>query len=199
MKTLSFQGKTYEVDDLDFLLDFKKWDEDFAVGIAPKVGISALTDKHWAIIRFIRDKFKESGECPLVYNTCRSNGLSIKNLKKLFSAGYQRSACKLAGIACRHLDERTYRIDVFGFLIDPLEWDRDFAVNRAHELKIEHGLTDKHWELINYLRDVFRKNNKVPTIYECCEANQIELENFEKLFPSGYQRGLVKIAGLRVI
>ena len=60
-------------------------------------------------------------------------------------------------------------------------------------------LTDKHWQIINFLRKSFEKNNMVPTIYETCEANGIDLEELEKLFPDGYHRGAVKIAGLRVI
>jgi len=39
----------------------------------------------------------------------------------------------------------------------------------------------------------------VPTLYETCTASDLELEDLERLFPDGYQRGVVKIAGLRVL
>ena len=58
-------------------------------------------------------------------------------------------------------------------------------------------LTDKHWQVINFLRQSFEKNKAVPTIYETCEACGIDLEELEELFPDGYHRGAVKIAGLR--
>ncbi|RLC24061.1 MAG: hypothetical protein DRH21_06090 [Deltaproteobacteria bacterium] len=64
---------------------------------------------------------------------------------------------------------------------------------------MEGGLSDKHWKLIYSLRDSFEKNNFVPTLYECCDANQIELKELERLFPHGYHRGLVKTAGLRAV
>ncbi len=38
----------------------------------------------------------------------------------------------------------------------------------------------------------------VPTVYETCEENRIEIEDLEALFPDGYHRGAVKISGLRV-
>ena len=225
METFSFHGKTYNVDSQNFLIDLKQWDEDFAVGMAPEVHIpGGLTEKHWNVIRFIRDSFKQKGESPLAYETCRANGLSHKNLKMLFPTGYLRGACKLAGITYRDRtvpyygeqtlgsrvtpayeeappkpEEKVYRVDAFGFLVDPSEWDRDFAINKADEMKIEGGLSDKHWKLIYFLRDSFEKDNSVPTLYECCDANQIEMEELERLFPHGYHRGLVKTAGLRAV
>jgi tRNA 2-thiouridine synthesizing protein E len=127
-----------------------------------------------------------------------SNGMSIKRLEELFPAGHTGGACKLAGIPCVHSSsDKIYRIDVFGFLIDSLEWDREYAINKAYELGIKDGLTEKHWELINCLRDGFAKNNHILKASECCEVNHIEIEELKKLFPTGYQRGLVKIAGLR--
>ncbi len=59
-------------------------------------------------------------------------------------------------------------------------------------------LTDRHWQVIRFLRQSHEKNNLVPTVYETCEANKMDLEELERLFPDGYHRGAVKIAGLRV-
>jgi len=199
MIKLSLQGKEYEVDEFKFLLDFNTWDENFAVGTAAEIDINILTDKHWTIINFIRYRFKQTGRSPLVYETCMSNGMSIKQLEELFSSGHTRGACKLAGIPCQHSsNEKKYRVDVLGFLIDPLEWDREYAINKAYELNIKSGLTEKHWELIDSLRDNFGKNNHILTVSECCEVNNVEIEELQNLFPAGYQRGLVKIAGLRI-
>ena len=33
---------------------------------------------------------------------------------------------------------------------------------------------------------------------ETCEANDIDLDELEQLFPDGYHRGVIKIAGLRL-
>jgi tRNA 2-thiouridine synthesizing protein E len=217
MSTVTFGNKTYHVDTEEYLSDFNDWDEDFARGMAPKVGIIAgLSEDHWKIINFIRDFYKRTGKCPLVYETCRMNRLHLDELKKLFHAGYLRGACKLAGITYKEgyldqaelqelaeratigdEDKKTYEVNVRGFLINPQEWDKKFATYKANEMKMPK-LTDKHWQVINFLRESFEKNNLVPTVYETCEATGIGLEEFQLLFPDGYHRGAVKVSGLRV-
>jgi len=216
MAIFEFGNKTYTVDTEEFLSNYSEWDENFARGIAPKVGIiSGLSEDHWKIIYFIRDMFKKTGKCPLVYETCRMNRLHLKELKKLFPAGYLRGACKLAGITYKegYLDqwgleelaeritspaqEKSYEIDSRGFLMNPFEWDEGFTALKANEMKMPK-LSEKHWQIIRFLRDSFQKNNVVPTIYETCEVNGLELDELEKLFPDGYHRGAIKIAGLRV-
>ncbi len=224
MRTITLGNKTYSVDMEEYLSDFNDWDENFARGIAPKVGIiSGLSEDHWKIINFIRNYFKQNGKCPLVYETCRMNRLPLRELQKLFHAGYLRGACKLAGVTykegyyapsrSRKLDqsflgefaeaatngdqeEKTFQVNMQGFLINPQEWDKRYAIYKAHEMKMPK-LTDKHWQVINFLRQSFEKNNVVPTIYETCEACDIDLEKLQKLFPDGYHRGAVKIAGLK--
>jgi len=216
MGTFTFGDKTYAVDTEDFLSDFNQWDENFARGMAPKVGIiSGLSEDHWKIINFIRDMFKKTGRCPLVYETCRMNRLHLEELKKLFPAGYLRGACKLTGITYKegYLDQsaieefaeratspaqgKSYEIDSRGFLVNPSDWDEGFATLKAYEMKMSK-LSEKHWDIIHFLRQSFEKNNVVPTVYETCEKNGIELDDLEKLFPDGYHRGAIKVAGLRV-
>jgi len=218
MKTITFQGKTFEVDDLGFLLDYRKWSEEFAYGLAPAHNIArGLTEKHWQIIHFIRNTIFEMGKCPLVYQTCKENGLKLKDLRELFPTGYLRGACKLAGLSyregylahCTYLPlepkpaedialDKTYCTDVRGFLINPDDWDQQFAVCRAQDMKMPVNLTEKHWRIINYLRDSYYKNKTIPTVYETCEAFNLEINELGDLFPDGYHRGAVKIAGLRV-
>lgn len=216
MSNLMLGNRTYRVDTEEFLSDFHDWDENFARSMAPKVGIiTGLSENHWKIIHFIRDFYKQSGKCPLVYQTCRMNRLRLAELKRLFPSGYLRGACKLAGITYKegYLDlswfevfaesvtseaeEAKYEVNLRGFLIDPAQWDEKFALHKAWEMKMPK-LTEKHWEIIDFVREHYEKNNIVPTVYETCEAVGIEIEELQKLFPDGYHRGAVKVAGLRV-
>ena len=218
MTTFTYKNKSFEVDSEGFLLNFDRWDKDFAEGMAPRLKITqGLTKEHWDAIDFIRESYIKNGRCPIVYETCRMNGLRRKELKMLFPTGYLRGACKLAGITYREgylgqtympttaedlnviSVQKKYTVDVRGFLVDPDEWDEHYAVYRAYDMKIPGGkLTEKHWQIIRYLRESFKKNRQVPTVYETCEENRIDLEALEDLFPDGYHRGAVKIAGLRV-
>lgn len=218
MTRISFAGVSFEVDDKGFLTNPETWQESFAVGAAEQLQIKGgLTKEHWDVIHYVRDTFKRTGKCPLVYETCRGLGLRLKELRNLFPTGYLRGACKLAGITYREgylgqtvlpstaedlntiAANKTYETDVRGFLVHPDEWDEYYAAFRAYDMKIPGGrLTDKHWKIIHYLRDHYTEYGSVPTVYETCEASGTDLEELERLFPDGYHRGVVKIAGLRV-
>jgi len=209
----------YSLDSDGFLLDPKQWDREYAAETAGQVGVpGGLTKGHWDVIDYIRSVYSDSGKCPLVYETCRVCGMTLKDLKRLFPAGYLRGACRLAGCTYReaYLSQcslpataddlnvisanKVYKVDVRGFLVNPDDWDEYYAAFRANDMKIPGGrLTDDHWRIIHFLRKRFAESGAVPTIYETCDANEIDLEELERLFPDGYHRGAVKVAGLRVI
>jgi tRNA 2-thiouridine synthesizing protein E len=217
MPTLTIKGKAYEVDNYGSLVDHRTWTEDFATHVAREFGITGgLTEKHWQVVRFLRSALEEHGRCPLVYQTCRMTGLRLRDLKELFPTGYWRGACKIAGLNLREgylrhetylpLEEvglaqqsrdKVYRVDARGFLIDPTEWDEDFATHKAFEMKMPTPLTDRQWEVLRFLRERFASAGAVPTVYETCEEKRIDIEELASLFPDGYQRGAVKLAGLR--
>lgn len=218
MSEFKFEQKIYDIDSSCFLVDVNSWDRNFAIGMAEKMNMPhGLTTEHWDVIQFIRDTYDQTGRCPTVYETCRMKGLRRQELKLLFPDGYLRGACKLAGITYREgylgqtklpltADDlnlisanKSYAVDVRGFLVDPSEWDEYFAAYRAYDMKIPGGkLTEDHWQVIRFLRDSFMKNGNIPTVYDTCHANQITLDELEILFPDGYHRGAVKIAGLRI-
>ena len=125
-----------------------------------------------------------------------------------------RGACHLAGLTYlqegfganlpparrlapvyRPIAERTYLVDIRGFLVDFSSWDEDYAIFKAREMKMPE-LNEMHWQIMEFLREQFSKTGKVPTIYETCEHAGIDLEDLGALFPDGYHRGAVKIAGL---
>jgi tRNA 2-thiouridine synthesizing protein E len=220
MADFTYKGKTYQVDAKDFLTDPGQWEENFAEGMAERLNMrQGLTREHWDVIHSIADSFRKTGLCPSVYETCRSNGFRLSDLRRLFPSGYLRGACKLAGMSSEagrigpalhpagapgamgfmEAYGKTYQVDVRGFMVNPDEWDEQYAVYRAVDMKINGGrLTDKHWQIIRFLRQNYKEGGRVPTVYETCEANGIDLEELEGLFPDGYHRGAVKIAGLRV-
>ena len=216
MSYFDFNGKKFRVDAQEFLLDPSDWDEDYARGMAPKLNIAGgLTDQHWKIIYYIRDVFHKIKDYPLVYDVCHNNNIGLADLKKLFPTGYHRGALKLAGIACRegfmqpsggldkaeHRQEqvhgRVYRVNSQGYLLNADDWDRAFAIEKAKEMKMAGALGPAHWAIIEYLRARFEQTGIVPTVYRACEDNGIDLDELARLFPDGYHRGAVKLAGLR--
>ena len=45
-----------------------------------------------------------------------------------------------------------------GFLVNPLDWDEEVAKAIAEAEGIE--LTERHWDILNYLRDEYLNNNQ---------------------------------------
>jgi tRNA 2-thiouridine synthesizing protein E len=218
MNVIESKGKKYRITDEGFLENFNDWDEDFAEAMGTDVEIpEGLSPDHWHVIHYIHDALKKEGRCPRVYDTCRAMKLGVQELKRLFPTGYLRGACKLAGITYKagyvgHSwliepaeaigevpAERIYRVDAYGFLIDSNEWDEQYASQKAAEMKMPNGLTDTHWQIIRFLRAYYERTGEIPNVYITCEQNDVNLETLERLFPDGYHRGAVKIAGLKVV
>jgi tRNA 2-thiouridine synthesizing protein E len=218
-QTITFKEKKYAVDSMGFIADFKGWDADFAEGMAENLKMAfPLTKEHWDVINYIRDTFEQTGRCPTIFETVKNTSLHRRILKKLFPTGYLRGACMVAGISYREgfvrqrelskisedfhqgISDKIYRVDVRGFLADPEEWDEAYATYKAYEMKLPGNgkLTQRHWEVIHFLRRSYEQTKTVPTIHETCDFLNIEFEELEKLFPDGYHRGAVKIAGLKV-
>jgi tRNA 2-thiouridine synthesizing protein E len=217
MKNFSHKGTTYELDEQGCLIVPESWDKNFAEGIARDCEIPVLSAEHWDVINYVRDAYGKTGVCPTIFATCKAIGLRPEEMKKLFPTGYHRGVCLVAGIHYRvshmpyasHIREsivdqqalakdKIYCTDVRGFLIDPETWDENYAIHRAMDMKIPPGkLTDDHWRIIHYLREMYHHENRIPNIYETCENCSLDLDALEALFPDGYHRGAIKIAGLR--
>lgn len=204
-------GKSYSLDRYGFLDPPEQWDEDFAEGLAERVGIhGSLTDEHWDFIRYLRGKFVDEKTVPVVVIACAENNMRLGKLRSLFPAGYHRGACKMAGINYKFMYEHNiwltyesyrllkanYKMTPCGFLEDFDQWDRQFAFHVISEWDLPEGLSDRHWEVIGYLRDYYGKNHNIPTIYETCKAIDLKLTELQGLFPEGYRRGACRVAGL---
>ena len=211
-KSVSFYNeKNYILDDYGFLDDPELWDENFAEGMARLHGIyNGLTKKHWEFIYYIREKYEKEKDLPLLTVTCSQNNFRLGTLKSLFPTGYFRGACKIAGLSYKFLSDvniwhtyettpglqQEYGLTTRGFLKDIRRWDERFANLIADEWNLASGLTDRHWDMIHFLRDYYTTNNNIPTVFELCQALELDLNDLKELFPKGYRRGACLIAGL---
>jgi tRNA 2-thiouridine synthesizing protein E len=53
-------------------------------------------------------------------------------------------------------------VDDEGFLQQPDQWDRGVA--EAMALELDMTLTDRHWLVIDYMRDTYLESGQAPTI-----------------------------------
>ena len=91
-------AETVAVDAEGFLLDPAQWDRDLAERIAHEAGIAELTDRHWVVIDFMRERFLTSGSAPSIRSLGKESGVSIKELYELFPKGPAKLAARIGGI-----------------------------------------------------------------------------------------------------
>jgi len=99
MPTLEIEGKILDLSEEGFLSDPAAWNHAVAEGLARKEeGIETLTEKHWAVVNFIREYYLEKGMAPMVRLMCKTTGLPLKDIYALFPSGPAKGACKVAGL-----------------------------------------------------------------------------------------------------
>jgi tRNA 2-thiouridine synthesizing protein E len=87
-----------DVDAEGFLSDPQQWNTQIAEQIARENGIPELTDRHWLVINFMRDRYLTTGAAPSIRSLGKESGVPIKELYKLFPKGPAKLAAKIGGI-----------------------------------------------------------------------------------------------------
>lgn len=98
MPLIVIDGKEFEVDGDGFLQKPEQWNEETAKLFAKTDNTGELTEKHWAVINYIRNHWKETDMAPMVRNVCKHTGLRLKEIFELFPMGPARGACRIAGL-----------------------------------------------------------------------------------------------------
>ncbi len=80
-----------------------------------------------------------------------------------------------------------------GYLEDMSQWNEDIAKEIADEIGIE--LTEKHFEVINYLREKTEAGDSL-SIRSVGKSGVTDVKGLYKLFPKGPLKFSSKIAGI---
>ena len=87
-----------DVDGEGFLTDTDAWNERIAQAIAEANGVPELTDRHWLVVRFMRDRYLATGMAPSIRALGKESGVPVKELYQLFPKGPAKLAAKIGGI-----------------------------------------------------------------------------------------------------
>ena len=98
MSTEVIAGTEVLVDEEGFFADPKTWTEAMAGELASHVGIDALTEDHWTVIKFCRTDFFEKGESPTLRRVSTESGVPTKQLFQLFPKKPAKKMSYVAGI-----------------------------------------------------------------------------------------------------
>ncbi|MEZ6136648.1 MAG: TusE/DsrC/DsvC family sulfur relay protein [Pirellulaceae bacterium] len=80
-----------------------------------------------------------------------------------------------------------------GYLTDLAQWTREVGIEIAKEEGVE--MTDKHWEVIEYLQNSFR-NNQPLSIRSVGKHGPVSIKELYELFPGGPLKKSSRIAGI---
>ena len=90
--------QTIERNEEGFLVNPGDWTKDIAVEIARSEGITDLTEDHWKVIEFCREKAEASGAAPTLRQITKGAGVPTKTLFALFPKGPAKKVAKISGL-----------------------------------------------------------------------------------------------------
>jgi len=82
-----------------------------------------------------------------------------------------------------------------GFLERVEDWNRDLAAELAAEAGIS-TLSDRHWLVIDYMRDTYLRTKAAPTIRTLGKESGVVIKELYELFPKGPAKLAAKIGGI---
>ncbi len=86
-------------------------------------------------------------------------------------------------------------VDEEGFIQEPEKWNQAVAEDLAKG-ENSYPLTERHWKVINYLRDFYLQSKIAPPVRMLCKRTGFDLKHINQLFPNGPANGACKVAGL---
>jgi TusE/DsrC/DsvC family sulfur relay protein len=97
MAQKTYTGITVDVNEEGYFTDPSQWTKEIAVEIAKEEGIDTLTDQHFKIIEFLRNRHM-NGEALSIRSINHSGVIDVKTFYQLFPGAPLKKATKIAGI-----------------------------------------------------------------------------------------------------
>jgi tRNA 2-thiouridine synthesizing protein E len=85
-------------------------------------------------------------------------------------------------------------VDGEGFLQQPDQWSRDVAEAMAADLGL--SLNERHWLVIDYMRNTYLETGQAPTIRSLGKQSGVPVKELYQLFPKGPAKLAAKLAGI---
>ena len=96
MAQKTYAGVTVDVSDDGYFTNPSQWNKEIAKEIAKEEGVE-LTDKHFAILEYLRDRFVK-GEALSIRGINKSGIVDVKDFYQMFPGAPLKKSTKIAGI-----------------------------------------------------------------------------------------------------
>jgi len=93
------------------------------------------------------------------------------------------------------LDGTDVAVNDEGFFEQPDQWTEAMAIELAKADGIDE-LTDKHWQVIKFMRTEFFDKGTGPTVRVLGKTSGVTIKELYKLFPKGPAKMAARIAGI---
>ena len=97
MATATIAGKEVQVNEEGFLTEFDEWSEEIAAELAKNIDVE-MTDEHWALIKWLREDYKEKGETATTRRVQTAGGVPTKRQFELFPKKPAKKMAYIAGV-----------------------------------------------------------------------------------------------------
>jgi len=84
--------------------------------------------------------------------------------------------------------------DEEGFLANPADWTPEIGAAIAVEIGLD--LTDRHWTVVNFAREVYEAEGEAPTLRRITKQSGVDTKEMYELFPGGPAKLAAQVAGL---
>ena len=95
-------NQSIEFDADGFMTNPQAWTAEIGRALAAEEGIPALTERHDAVIGYLRKAFAQHGDVPTLRRLTKESGVSTKELYDLFPGGPVKKAARIAGLGKPH-------------------------------------------------------------------------------------------------
>ena len=92
-------------------------------------------------------------------------------------------------------DGQTVSVNDEGFFTDPSQWTDAMVPQIAKAGGIDH-LTDRHWQVIKFMRHEYEDKGTGPTVRVLGKTSGVSIKELYQLFPKGPAKVAAKVAGI---
>ena len=97
MAMATIAGKEVHVNEEGFLTEYDEWSEDIGAELAKNIEVE-MTDEHWALIKWLREDYKEKGETATTRRVQTAGGVPTKKQFELFPKKPAKKMSYIAGL-----------------------------------------------------------------------------------------------------
>jgi tRNA 2-thiouridine synthesizing protein E len=97
MSLATIAGHEVNVDEEGFMTVYDEWSEEVGTELATNIGID-MTDRHWEVVKFLRDDFASEGETATLRRVSTIGGIPTKEMFQLFPKKPAKKMSYVAGL-----------------------------------------------------------------------------------------------------